>query len=77
MTIAPRRIVLFGGSRDGLQMDAPVDATTVVVAAFDRSYAMVRAAADQRWLDLAGQTLTYEDSGACNSAGVPIFVLAA
>lgn len=77
MTVAPKRVILFGGSRDGLQIDVPVDARDVVVHAFEREYARVKAVADERWTQLASATLLYEDSGRCNAAGLPIFVLAA
>lgn len=77
MTIAPRRIILFGGSMDGLQMDAPIDATHVRVPAFEPRYANARAALDMQWAEYAGTLLTYQDSGRVNGAGLPIYELAA
>lgn len=77
MELAPKRVILFGGSRDGMQLDVAIDAKSVVVHAFEREYARVKAVADERWTALATQTLLYEDSGRMNAAGLPIFVLAA
>lgn len=76
-TVAPRRIVLFGGSRDGLRMDAPIDATEVVVPAFEPNYAANRAAGDMLWALLAADTIRYRDSGRVDSSGAPVFELCA
>jgi hypothetical protein len=75
--IAPRRVILFGGAQDGLELDLPIDRTETLVPEWDPVYA-ARVGAMHAYLGpMVLKGLKYRDSGEVNAAGLPIFVLVA
>jgi hypothetical protein len=78
--IAPRRVVLFGGAQDGLEMDAPIDATHVYVPEWDLKYAarmLAHPALPAMGAYATIAALHYRDSGRVSGRGLAIFELVA
>ena len=75
--IAPRTVILAGGSQDGLTVDVAIDQNLVTVPAYDARYADLRAVGDPRWAQLMLEVLAYKDTGRVSGSGYPIFELVA